>query len=381
MKIAIINLTAGGMSGGYRKYLFNLLPRISANTAIEKTICVLPSSVKIDHISDHYKKLEFYQVSPYRIINIKLYSELKIILDKFKPDVVYVPVERSFIYKKAPVVNMLQNMEPFICPFSGNPIIEKIKNYFRMYTAKKALKRADSIIAISNFVKDYLEKKLFIDPKKIKLAYHGVDKLIKQLKKPAIIPDSCVDFLFTAGSIRPARGLEDILKAMRYLKNINFDVFLVIAGNLEPVMINYQRSLIKWIDRNHLSANIIWAGNLNEPEMAWCYSNCSAFVMTSRVESFGLIALEAMSYGCLCVSANNPCLPEIFSDAAFYYNSGDGKALSMLINNVLSWDQSKKKNISKLSLKRASQFSWDICAEKTIEQLQLAIKDFNQRDK
>jgi glycosyltransferase involved in cell wall biosynthesis len=34
-----------------------------------------------------------------------------------------------------------------------------------------------------------------------------------------------------------------------------------------------------------------------------CYENCSVFVMTSRVESIGLVALKAMASGCLSIDA------------------------------------------------------------------------------
>lgn len=381
MKLSIINITAGGISGGYRKYLENVLPRLSQNPSMEKILCCLPPEIALNNIPQRSHDVEFIDIAPYKITNAKVHAELRKALDKFQPDVVYVPVERSFSYEKAPVVNMLQNMEPFVCPFSGNPPTEKIKNWLRLYTARRALKRADRIIAISNFVKDFLVNQLHIDSPKIGLIYHGIDKNIGQPKRPVAIPQTCGDFLFTAGSIRPARGLEDILAATKYLANLNSEMPLVIAGNVDPVMINYQKSLKYWIDKNHMSANVVWAGNLDEVEMAWCYQNCSAFIMTSRVESFGLIALEAMSYGCLCISAHNPCLPEIFLDTAVYYNSGDGKELGDMITNVLSWDRSSKKRLSQRTLERASQFSWDVCAEKTVEQLQLAVEEFAKKKK
>ncbi len=181
MNIAILNITAGGISGGYRKYLVNLLPRISSSPSIDKILCALPSSIVPGDISKSFQNIEFVYIAPYKSTNAKAHFEMKEILDKFQPDVVYVPVERSFSYEKAPIVNMLQNMEPFICPFSGNPPIEKIKNWLRLYTARKALKRADRIIAISNFVKDYLEKQLHIDSQRIGLVYHGIG--IKQLTR------------------------------------------------------------------------------------------------------------------------------------------------------------------------------------------------------
>ena len=135
LKLAILNITAGGMSGGYRKYLENLLPRISSNPTIEKILCTLPFSVSLNMISENCQNINIINIAPYQLTNSKSYSQIRILLDKFQPDVVYVPVERLISYENAPVVTMLQNMEPFIYPFSGNPFTDKIKNYCRFRNA------------------------------------------------------------------------------------------------------------------------------------------------------------------------------------------------------------------------------------------------------
>jgi alpha-1,3-rhamnosyl/mannosyltransferase len=382
LKLAILNITAGGMSGGYRKYLENLLPQISLNPTIEKILCALPSSVSLNMIPGSRQNIHFISIAPYHVANSISSSQIKVLLDRFQPDVVYVPVERLFSYENAPVVTMLQNMEPFICPFSGNPLTEKIKNYIRLRDARKALISADRIIAISSFVKDYLVNQLNINSQRIGLVYHGIGNPCSSLRRPATVPENCNEFVFTAGSIRPARGLEDILSAMAYLLAHSSKVpTLLIAGSADVVMRQYQRKLVKWIDKHNLSQKVFWIGDLDKSEMGWCYQTCAAFIMTSRVESFGQIALEALSYGCHCISANNPCLPEIFRDSALYYDPGDGKKLSENINIVFSWDHSMKKNISKKAIERSYEFSWNICAEKTVEEFRIAIDNFNHKSK
>ena len=45
MKIAIINLTGGGISGGHKKYIVNMLPRFSADSAIESILCISPHTL------------------------------------------------------------------------------------------------------------------------------------------------------------------------------------------------------------------------------------------------------------------------------------------------------------------------------------------------
>ncbi|MBT9150877.1 MAG: hypothetical protein DDT40_01056 [candidate division WS2 bacterium] len=54
---------------------------------------------------------------------------------------------------------------------------------------------------------------------KIGIVHHGIDIVRNEdSKRPHIIPEDWEgQFLFTAGSIRPARGLEDLLLGMKHL--------------------------------------------------------------------------------------------------------------------------------------------------------------------
>lgn len=150
---------------------------------------------------------------------------------------------------------------------------------------------------------------------------------------------------------------------------------VVIAGEAGAMMSGYQKELQDWIQTHNLSSEVCWTGGLNEREMAWCYQNCWAFVMTSRVESFGMIGGEAMSHGCICISADNPCLPEIFGDAAIFYPPKNGKALAEAIQAVLAWDNDQRKDVSEKARKRAADFSWDVCAERTVTALAKAAEN------
>ncbi len=84
---------------------------------------------------------------------------------------------------------------------------------------KRAVKRADRVIALSRFVSDFLVTHWGISNEKIGLVYHGIDaKGDGDGSRPHIIPKNWRGlFIFTAGSIRPARGLEDLLMAIKHL--------------------------------------------------------------------------------------------------------------------------------------------------------------------
>ena len=360
------------MSGGYRKYLQNVILRMAKHDDVEAILCASPASIGVQDWFDPMPNVRFVNCKSFRFLfsyrDIALLQEL----EEFSPDVIFVPVERNFRFKSVPVVNMIQNMEPFISNVDGNPVSERFKQWVQYVDGKRSIKRSDRVIALSKFVSDFLVMHWGISNEKIALVHHGIDIARNgDCKRPRVIPKDWEGrFLFTAGSIRPARGLEDLFLAMKHLSSQGeTSVRLVIAGESGHRMAGYQKKLKSLAQKNNLSDSICWAGNLNENEMAWCYQNCSAFVMTSRVESFGLTAGEAMAHSCICISADNPCLPELFGDAAVYYPPKDGKALAEAIKTVLAWDDNQLKVMSEKTKKRAAEFSWDICAERTVAKL------------
>ena len=66
-------------------------------------------------------------------------------------------------------------------------------------------------------------------------------------------------FLFTAGSLRPARGLEDIIRALA-IPNIEQPIQLAIGGNVDPGMEPYFTKLKRIATKLGIteSINVAW---------------------------------------------------------------------------------------------------------------------------
>jgi len=293
----------------------------------------------------------------------------------FSPDVIFAPNARIIRNNGAPVVTMIQNMEPIA--YDGiNPFFEKAVNWARYREVSKSIHRSKRIIAISGFVKEHLINGFNVPLEKIGLIYLGTESLNSgNYMKPVTVSDTWAGkFLFTAGSIRPARGLEDLLNVLQHL-NASEISGLAIAGEPSPRMQSYYQDLKSWVQRHGLSDKVCWTGHLNDQEMGWCYQNCYAFVMTSRVESFGMVGVEALSHGCVCIAANNPCLPEIFGESAFYYSMKDKGSLIKAIRSAADLTSVQRIEISGHAKKRALNFSWDACVEKIIGELKKAVEN------
>jgi glycosyltransferase involved in cell wall biosynthesis len=305
---------------------------------------------------------------------LRTVSWLKKEIVAWKPDVVFVPTARGVACGDKPVVTMVRNMEPLVMPFSGNPVSERFKNIGRLLAARRACRRANRVIAVSNYVKNWLVRKWNIKEQEIGVVYHGVDpkSYIGGSSESIVVSMESSPFLFTAGSIRPGRGLEDIIMALAIL-DTGKPVHLGIGGDVDRRMEAHCIRLKKMAVHLGIAERIHWLGKLNNAQMAWCYSHCEAFVMTSRVEACPNIALEAMSNGCITVASQNPPLPEFFAESAFYYPPKDAIGLAQAIGEALSLNDHEREAKSSTAKRIASGFSWKNCAVETVTELQKAI--------
>jgi glycosyltransferase involved in cell wall biosynthesis len=71
-------------------------------------------------------------------------------------------------------------------------------------------------------------------------------------------------------------------------------------------------------------------------------------------------------------------MPEILSDAASYYPSGDTYALASAIQYFLKMDKKEVGIRQDRARQRALFFSWDKTAEQTLDALERAVRDFGE---
>lgn len=365
MNIAILNLTGGGISGGYKKYLVRLLPLLEKRLRNGKIFCAAPENI---HLKDWFGALpstRFALCEPFSPFPWKKDPALAEKLKGFSPDVIFVPLERYFSYPGAPLVTMLVNMAPMAKNYSVGTLAEKARQLAQLYLAKKSVSGAAHVIVTSKFVRSFLVSEWGAPEEKISVIYPGADSQegLIPVKPAALGEKGWEEFFWTIGSLEKYRGLEDILGAM--LEPAARAAKLVVCASVRPQMAAYARELKADIARKGLEARVLWLSGLSEGELAWCYKKAATYIMTSRIEAGPNTALEAMSFGAVSIAAENPPLPEFFADTALYYPPGDSRALAARMAEVLSWEKEKREAVSARSFERSGLFTWEYAADKT----------------
>lgn len=367
MKLAIINHTGGGISGGYKNYLQSILPRIAADPRVSSILCISPRSIGVEELVAPDEKIRFEACAPFRPLSGGVDSEMDKVLSSYLPDIIFVPTARVAGFRQVPVVTMIQNMAPLVS-WEWYGIWQKFKLLVQRYETRRAVRQAEKVIAISGFVRQFLLEKWGVRAEKIEPIYFGTPLSADKAARPDALPAEWKDFVFTAGSIEPYRSLEDIVKCAEYSrKKLGTPVRILIAGHAKDDMRRYELHLKEMARKAGVMPDLCWAGQIPAEQMTWCYKNCSAFIMTSRVEAGPNTVLESMNCGAVCVAADNPPLPEFYGETALYYKPGDGEMLAARLAEVLSWDKEKREKVSAAAFARSRDFTWEKSAAQTVD--------------
>jgi glycosyltransferase involved in cell wall biosynthesis len=234
-----------------------------------------------------------------------------------------------------------------------------------------SVKNSDKIIAVSQSTKnDILRFYPEIREEKIKVIHHGFDselfrKAIPEEEKNKILKShklQAKNYILYVGAIQPRKNLSQLIEAFEIIKEENPDLKLVLAGDKAWMW----EDIINRIAHSKYREDIIVTGTINFNELAILYRNAKIFVFPSLYEGFGIPILEAMASGVPTVCAANSSLIEVGGEASEYYQTTSLNDLCQKIREVLGNESLEKQMIEK-GFERIKNFSWDKCAEETLE--------------
>ncbi len=113
--------------------------------------------------------------------------------------------------------------------------------------------------------------------------------------------------VLTVGRIVPHKGLEHLVEAARAIESVRFVV--VGTGPYLPVLRRLAASL-------GVHGRVVFPGRVPNEELPDYYAACDVFVLpsVSRLEAFGIVALEAMASGKPVVVSDIPGVREVIED-------------------------------------------------------------------
>ena len=235
----------------------------------------------------------------------------------------------------------------------------KLASFYIKFGERTAAKCADEIIVLSKSAQDYFKDEY---GRETTLIPNGVDSKEQVpaneiARRWGLKKDSYILFL---GRIVPEKGVHYLVEAFGRLET---DKRLVIAGAASDTS-DYAVDIKRLSDGD---SRILFTGFVRGRLLEELYSNAYCYVLPSDVEGMPLSLLEAMAFGCCCVTSDIPECADVLGGTGITFTAGEVVSLRNSLAELLSDNQRTKMLGASAKEHSASVFDWSSVVRRTLD--------------
>lgn len=214
------------------------------------------------------------------------------------------------------------------------------------------------IITPTEFTKNEYIQFARIPAERVSVTYESAD-ISPTTTEPYAHPFG--DYLLYVGQQSDYKNIKRLAEAHQLLLQKHPNLGLILVGKKNAAI---QKNEAYFARKGY--KNIHFTGFIADEQRDWLYQHCAAYVFPSLMEGFGLPGLEAMGYGAPVVSSNATCLPEVYGDAAQYFDPKNVIQMADAIDQVLS-DPDLRSSLIANGHKQLTHYSWERMARQTLD--------------
>ncbi|MBI4093233.1 MAG: glycosyltransferase family 4 protein [Candidatus Kerfeldbacteria bacterium] len=234
---------------------------------------------------------------------------------------------------------------------------------------RAALQRSARVIAVTNNTKRDIQTNWRVAAQKIAVIYEACD-VTQQL--PLVSPAELErrlgivePFVMYVGTAYPHKNLERLVAALAALRQRGFKYQLVLSGRDDY----FYRRLKRFVTARQLNRTgreIVFTGYVSDEVLDALYRRASLYVCPSIYEGFGLPGLEAMARGTPVLASLTSSLPEVYGQAAAYFDPYSIDDMVTVLGDLLN-DEQRRRELGRRGTDRVKLFSWSKMAKETLE--------------
>lgn len=223
---------------------------------------------------------------------------------------------------------------------------------------KAAAAKADGLIVLSEGVRRYFKETY---GREAVFIPNGVDA--KEALPASAIKEKWDlekdSYLLYLGRLVPEKRPELLIEAFRALDT---NKRLVIAGGSSDTSA-YEKELRAAAQGDN---HIVFTGFVNGEPLEELYSNCYAYVLPSDVEGMPMSLLEAMAYGCRCVTSDIPECADVLAGNGVTFEKGSADSLRASLHGLLADDDRGRVLGAAAKAHVEKTYNWDSVVERTL---------------
>jgi len=316
-------------------------------------------TINTPNLNFHEVNVPDYPLFKYQPYELALSSRLVDVVKSNKIDVLHVHYAIPHAYAAYMAKKMLADEGisiPIVTTLHGTDITLVGSHPFYKTAVTFSINHSDSVTAVSESLKqDTL--RLFDIKTEINVIPNFIDvKKLDAKEKPcerSLLAPTNDKIITHISNFRPLKRIQDVITVFEKISSQVSSRLLMVGEGPEKA------EAMAYVNKNGLNEKVLFLGNSNEIDKILCYSDL--FLLPSEMESFGLVALEAMANEVPVISSNAGGLSEVNKHGVTGFLSEIGDVTSMAENALkLLLDDDKLKQFKKQAKEQAQLFDIDV---------------------
>ena len=272
-------------------------------------------------------------------------------VDRYLPEDfwVYSTMETYVPARRCRRIITVHHLEPRVkaAPFSG-PALRQWRQDFRL---RKAIRTADLIVAQSTFTRDAVVREFSAPMERMQVVGSGVDDELLEAPPRSVSSEIAKfgSYVISPGAFQFRKGTDYLFAMARELQRRGSPLKIVCPFGL--------CGLPPFIDEVNKLPNLVALDYISRGELLDLIRGAVCMVIPSRLEGFGLTAIESMALGTPVIASNNSALPETLGGAGIIVDPTNALVLADAAEQILK-DPENRANLIRLGHRRAAEFTW-----------------------
>lgn len=250
----------------------------------------------------------------------------------------------------------------------------KINWHLQLHT----LKKASAIIAVSNTVKNDIEKLLKIKSNTTTVIYSAPSSNFRKIEDKKRLEDARVkyllpqEFVLYVGNVNWNKNIMTMTEAV--LK-VNKTLVIIGGAFLDKTNLSHpeKKTFRDWLEKFQNNNKVKILGFVSDDEIVSIMNLATCLVFVSYYEGFGLPILEAQACDLPVITSNISATAEIAGKGAILVSPEKEKDIANAVNDLFN-SENLADELIRSARKNLKRFSWEKAALETVKVYENALK-------
>jgi N-acetyl-alpha-D-glucosaminyl L-malate synthase BshA len=290
-----------------------------------------------DHIYFHEVEVLSYPLFEYPPYDLVLATKMAEVMTRFELDLLHVHYAIPHSISAYLAKRMLADrVVPFVTTLHGTDITLVGNDRSYLPITRFGIEQSDAVTAVSEYLKQrtiqefQIQRAVDVIPNFVNCDIYGRDPEQTLRKKFASGGEGILTHI---SNFRPVKRVEDVVGIFATVRK-RLKARLLMVGD------GPERPKAEWLARTHgVAEDVVFVGKQNDMSQFLAVSD--VLLLPSELESFGLVALEAMACEVPVIATRVGGIPEVVRDGVdgFLYDVGDVKAMADGCFSILNQPQ------------------------------------------